>query len=75
MPYLGFSRAENAVLIANHGSYPSTIREAQHIARHRRSERMAGSKPKRIAVTAPGRRRFKVTSDFSEVSITRRNDV
>lgn len=38
MPYLRFSRAENAVLIANHGSYPSTIREAQLIARDRRSE-------------------------------------
>ena len=38
MPYLRFSRAENAVLIANHGSYPSTIREAQLIARDWRSD-------------------------------------
>ena len=38
MSYLRFSRTENAVLIANHGSYPSTIREAQLIARDRRSD-------------------------------------
>jgi len=38
MPYLRFSRAEDALLIANDGSYPSTIREAQLTAQDRRSD-------------------------------------
>jgi cell division GTPase FtsZ len=38
LPYLRFSCAEHSVLIANHGSHPSTIREAQLVARDRKSD-------------------------------------
>jgi len=36
--FLRLSRAENAVLIANHGSHPPTVREAQLMARDRKCD-------------------------------------